>query len=84
MKTAGVIGAMCALSVLLAACGDPIQSVEYYKEHEAERHAVLEKCKADPDLIAKDANCRNAGSAQARSAGNINATEPKSWGVNDL
>ncbi|AZK89875.1 EexN family lipoprotein [Xanthomonas oryzae] len=78
MKRLIAVGCVCLASVLLASCGKPTHSVEYYKQHEDERNAMLEKCKADPDLITKDANCRNAGDAQATS-GSFTPSKPKQW-----
>jgi len=55
-----------------------VHSVDYYKQHEDERNAMLERCKADPDLIAKDENCRAAGDAQALS-GSFTPSKPQKW-----
>jgi hypothetical protein len=78
MKPVIAIGCAFVVSVLLASCGKPVHSVDYYKQHEDERNAMLEKCKADPDLIAKDKNCRAAGDAQALS-GSFTASKPQKW-----
>lgn len=78
MKRIVTIGCGCLVSVLLASCGESAHSVEYYKQHEAERNAMLARCKADPDLITRDANCRNAGDAQATS-GSFTPSQPKKW-----
>ncbi|WP_017161254.1 EexN family lipoprotein [Xanthomonas phaseoli] len=78
MKRVIAIGCACVVSVLLASCGKPVHSVDYYKQHEDERNAMLEKCKADPDLIAKDENCRAAGDAQALS-GSFTPSKPQKW-----
>lgn len=78
MKRVIAVGCVCLASVLLASCGKPTHSVEYYKQHEDERNAMLAKCKADPDLITKDENCRNAGDAQATS-GSFTPSKPKQW-----
>jgi hypothetical protein len=71
-------GCGCLVSVLLSACSKPVHSVEYYKQHEGERNAMLEKCKADPDLISKDENCRAAASAQSLS-GSFTPSKPRNW-----
>ncbi|MDR2625294.1 MAG: EexN family lipoprotein [Zoogloeaceae bacterium] len=47
----------------LAACGRELQSVEWYKEHDAERMEVIRECKADPDRLGKTENCTNAKKA---------------------
>jgi len=62
------LGSGLLVSALLTSCGKPnVQSVEWYKQHEAERNAMLTKCRADSDLVRKDENCRNAADAQALS-----------------
>lgn len=78
MKRAIAIGCVCLESVLLASCGKPSHSVDYYKQHEDERNAVLEKCRADPDLVTKDEDCRSAGDAQALS-GSYTPSKPQKW-----
>jgi len=78
MKRVIAIGFACLVSVLLASCGKPVHSVDYYKQHEDERNAMLEKCKADPDLITTDENCRSAGDAQALS-GSFTHSKPQKW-----
>ncbi len=45
---------------------DPVQTVEWYKQHEAERMAALQKCMNNPGQLEKTANCVNArGAADA-------------------
>lgn len=40
------------------------QTVDWYKEHGAERKTVLEKCNSNPGELAITPNCINAKSAQ--------------------
>ncbi|KVX06927.1 hypothetical protein CLH39_18230 [Alcaligenes faecalis] len=49
----------------LAACGDnsPVQTVDWYKTHDPERKAMIEKCEANPGELAASANCINAKTA---------------------
>ncbi len=58
----GVIGlAGCTKEAL-----DPVQTVEWYKQHEAERMAVIQKCTNNPGQLEKTPNCVNArGAADA-------------------
>ncbi|HHW4671482.1 EexN family lipoprotein [Xylella fastidiosa] len=79
MKKFILIGCMCLGSILLGSCSKPVHSIEYYKQHEDERKVMLEKCKADPDLVMRDENCRSASSAEARSGANIFFSPPKNW-----
>ncbi|WP_274065974.1 EexN family lipoprotein [Xylella fastidiosa] len=52
--------------------------MEYYKQHEDERKVMLEKCKADPDLVMRDENCRSAADAQFQS-GSYTPSKPREW-----
>jgi hypothetical protein len=49
-----------------------VQTVDWYKEHKAERLALLEKCKSNPGELAATPNCINA----SRAASQI------TWGAN--
>jgi len=54
-----------AAIVGLSACskGEPVQTVEWYKAHDAERKTMVDRCHADPGELAVTANCVNAGQA---------------------
>jgi hypothetical protein len=55
----GVIGlAGCTKEAL-----DPVQTVEWYKAHEAERIAMATKCHNNPGQLEKTPNCINAQQA---------------------
>lgn len=55
----GVVG--CTKEAL-----DPVQTVEWYKQHEAERMAMLQKCMNNPGQLEGTPNCVNArGAADA-------------------
>lgn len=71
---------ICAASTMLASCEKqvPGHSVEYFKQHAAERSTVLTNCKAKPDLFKTDANCRAAADAEALS-GSFTPSKPKVW-----
>jgi predicted Fe-S protein YdhL (DUF1289 family) len=47
----------------LCGCEREVQSVEWYKEHDAERMEVILECKADPDKLNQTPNCVNAKKA---------------------
>jgi hypothetical protein len=51
---------------ILSGCGEktPVQTVEWYKEHDAERQAMIGKCQDNPGELAASANCVNAKQAQ--------------------
>jgi len=48
----------------LSACGETVQTVEWYKEHEAERKEMIAKCKNDVNARDTNSNCLNAEQAQ--------------------
>lgn len=56
------------VAALLAGCGEntPVQPVDWYKIHEAERSAMIAKCKANPGELAASPNCINATTAANR------------------
>lgn len=45
---------------------EPVNTVEWYKAHEAEREAMLKKCLANPGQLAETPNCVNAKEAASR------------------
>ena len=51
-------------TILLTACGEKIHDLEYYKTHEKERKAQMEKCKSNPGKYKGNGNCVNAFTAQ--------------------
>lgn len=63
-----------ALSLIVAAilggCGEntPVQTVDWYKTHDAERKEMIDKCKSNPGELAASANCINAQKAQNEKA----------------
>jgi len=50
------------VSGILLSCtkNEPVQTVQWYKEHKAERLEVLNKCKDNPGELATTPNCMNA------------------------
>jgi len=60
------ISVVLAVSAMLSACGDntPVQTVQWYKEHDAERQEMLAKCKNDRNAMDTAPNCVNAEQAQ--------------------
>ena len=54
-----------ASAVALVGCGEktPVQTVDWYKAHDAERLARIEKCAANPGGLAASTNCVNAKTA---------------------
>ena len=53
------------IAAILAGCGEktPVQTVDWYKTHDAERLAMIEKCAANPGELAASPNCINANTA---------------------
>lgn len=54
---------LAALALSLTACEREVQTVEWYKAHDAERMEVVRECKANPDKLNKTENCVNAKQA---------------------
>jgi hypothetical protein len=50
--------------VLLYACYNQVQSVDYYTHHQSEMEQVIRGCNKLPDAGLSDENCINAGNAQ--------------------
>ena len=59
-----------AIAALLAGCGEntPVQTVDWYKTHDAERKEMLAKCKNNPGELAASPNCLNAQQADNEKA----------------
>lgn len=56
---------IAAVAGVLAGCSEsePVQTVDWYKEHKAERLAMLEKCRDNPGEKQLTPNCTNAKQA---------------------
>ena len=52
-------------AIALAGCKEntPVQTVDWYKSHDAERLAMIQKCAANPGELAASPNCINAKTA---------------------
>ncbi len=59
------ISIVLIVAAVLAGCGEttPVQTVDWYKTHDAERLAMIEKCAANPGELAASPNCINAKTA---------------------
>ncbi|MDR2165135.1 MAG: EexN family lipoprotein [Zoogloeaceae bacterium] len=62
--------AVIALATLTA-CEREVQSVEWYREHDTERMAVILECKENADKLNKTPNCINAKQANREILRNI-------------
>ena len=82
MKKSYRIFYVCIIGMLFTSCDELAQSVEWYKQHEAERKLMLGRCQANPDLMNKNRNCRNAADAEII-LGNYTKSSARSWGVED-
>lgn len=53
------------VAAILAGCGDktPVQTVDWYKTHDAERIAMIKECSGNPGELAASPNCINAKTA---------------------
>lgn len=64
MKRIAQIASLAAI-VILSACKEdaPVQTVEWYKGHDAERAQMIAECRNNPGETAASANCINASQA---------------------
>lgn len=60
-----VIGAVLGLTGCTKEALDPVQTVEWYKTHDPERMAMLQKCHNNPGQLASTPNCVNAQAAES-------------------
>jgi len=72
MKKVTLILATVGLLVGLTGCNEdkkaeaePVQTVDWYKEHTTERRAMLDKCNNNPGELAATPNCVNASRAES-------------------
>ena len=81
-----------ALIVVLTGCKEEkhqevVQTVEWFKEHQAEREAQLAKCNSNPGELAATPNCINASRADSSSVwskrGGIKTPAPLTFEKND-
>lgn len=59
---------LTVIAAFLAGCNDtaePVQTVEWFKEHQAEREATRKRCQDNPGQLSTTPNCMNADRAQA-------------------
>ncbi|WP_448649546.1 EexN family lipoprotein [Pseudomonas corrugata] len=59
------VSIVLAVAVILAGCGEstPVQTVDWYKDHDAERKGMIAKCEENPGELATTPNCINAKTA---------------------
>lgn len=65
MSAPRLLAPLLLVAAALAGCGEsmPVQTVAWYKAHEAERTAMIDKCKMNPGELAASPNCINATTA---------------------
>lgn len=65
MKTTNQTLLVIAAMAALAACAskEPVQSADWYKAHDVERTAMVQRCAANPGELAQTPNCVNATAA---------------------
>jgi hypothetical protein len=58
------------IAVALAGCGEntPVQTVGWYRQHDAERNEMIAKCKSSPGGFAASPNCVNSQQADNEKA----------------
>jgi hypothetical protein len=78
VKNVFALDCICLAILLLASCHKPAQTAEWYQQHEPERQAMLDLCKADPARMSADKDCGNAVDAQFRSGAKmLSASKPR-------
>lgn len=68
MKRTLAMGLAAAVLVALSGCKEddaPVQTTDWYKEHAAERKAMLAKCNENPGERMATPNCVNAARADS-------------------
>jgi len=68
MKNAKLLVAVLLLAGVAGCKDDPagqVQTVDWYKAHQAERMAMLAKCRDNPGQLAATPNCVNATRAES-------------------
>lgn len=66
MKRIAFAAFVALVGITLGACSKEPKTVEYYKQHEAERRAVLDKYKDNPGKFRDDPDAINALEAATR------------------
>ncbi len=66
LTCAVLLSGMIALTGCTKEALEPVNTVEWYKAHEAEREAMLKKCLDNPGQLAETPNCVNAKEAASR------------------
>jgi len=64
MKEFVVLSLIASGIMVSCAKNEPVQTVQWYKDHEKERLEVIEKCKNNPGELATTPNCVNANTAK--------------------
>lgn len=56
--------------IIITGCSEntPVQTVDWYKEHDTERKEMIAKCNTDPGRLGESANCVNAQQADNEKA----------------
>lgn len=60
-----VLGEVLGLTGCTKEALDPVQTVEWYKTHDTERMAMLQKCHNNPGQLTSTPNCVNAQAAES-------------------
>lgn len=60
MKKVILSAVLAAMVLSFTGCDDGVKTVDYYKEHDAERKAKIEECRNNPGGMKDDPNCQNA------------------------
>ncbi|MDR4470971.1 MAG: EexN family lipoprotein [Nitrospira sp.] len=66
LTCAVLLSGMIALTGCTKEALEPVNTVEWYKAHDAEREIMLQKCQSNPGQLAETPNCINAKEAASR------------------
>jgi hypothetical protein len=66
MRKTTLVMAVVTVGSALSACApkEPVQTVDWYKTHTAERDAMIARCDANPGELESTPNCINATDAR--------------------
>ncbi|WP_163836893.1 EexN family lipoprotein [Spartinivicinus ruber] len=67
------------VTLFLSACGETVQTLEWYKENPEARKEMIKKCNSNPTELAETPNCINAQTAQARDSSWFKKSDDTGW-----
>ena len=64
------LSAILLMAAAVSGCGEntPVQTIDWYQQHDAERREMIAKCKVNPGELAASPNCINSQQADNKKA----------------